>query len=285
VAAPGASPRLGVVGSCNVDLVVRCRRLARPGETVLGDDVVRLPGGKGANQASAAARLGADVSLVACVGNDESGEWLLGELRARGARVDLVQRSSRATGTAFITVDDRGENEIVVSSGANADLSLVDVDLGRFDVVLAQMEIAESIVDDAAARSRTFVLNVAPARPVRGDTLAHCAVVIANEAEAESLELTSIEHCVVTMGERGAVHYAWGREVVRVVAPRVVPVDTVGAGDVFCAAYALQFALGASPGDALRFSVVAGTLATLAQGAQGALPTRQEVAAWLARAS
>ena len=285
MAAPGSSPRLGVVGSCNVDLVVRCRRLARPGETVLGDDVVRLPGGKGANQAAAAARLGADVSLVTCVGNDESGEWLLGELQTRGARVDLVQRSSRATGTAFITVDDLGENEIVVSSGANADLSLVDVDLGRFDVVLAQMEIAESIVDAAAARSRTFVLNAAPARPVSGDTLANCAVVIANEAEAESLELTSIEHCVVTMGDRGAVHYARGREVVRVVAPRVVPVDTVGAGDVFCAAYALQFALGASPSDALRFSVVAGTLATLARGAQGALPTRKEVAAWLARAS
>lgn len=283
--AAGARPRLGVIGSCNVDLIVRCRRLARPGETVVGDDVVRLPGGKGANQAAAGARLGADTSLLCCVGDDESGAWLLGELRDLGVRDDLVQRSPRPTGTAFITVDDSGENEIVVSLGANADLSLNDVDLGAFDVVLSQLEIADSIVAAAAPRSRTFILNVAPAQAVSPDTLARCAVVIANEVEAESLELSSIECCVVTMGERGAAHYAFGREVARSAAPHVVPVDTVGAGDVFCAAYALQFALGASPRDALRFSVVAGTLATLAQGAQGALPTHEEVVAWLAGAS
>jgi len=279
----GASARLGVIGSCNVDLIVRCRHLARPGETVLGDDVVRLPGGKGANQASALARLGADVSLLCCVGDDENGEWLLRGLRESGVHDDLVRRSSRPTGTAFITVDDAGENEIVVSPGANADLDLVDVDFGRFDVVLAQLEVAESIVALAARRSRTFILNVAPARPVGPETLAHCAVVIANEVEAESLELSGIERCVVTMGERGAAHYCFGREVARCVAPRVEPVDTVGAGDVFCAAYALQFALGASPREALRFSVVAGSLATLASGAQGALPTQDEVIAWLAR--
>ncbi|MGD0054489.1 MAG: ribokinase [Acidimicrobiales bacterium] len=282
---PDAGPRLGVIGSCNVDLIVRCRRLARPGETVVGDDVVRLPGGKGANQAAALAALGADVSLLCSVGQDEDGEWLLRALRGRGVNVDLVRRSPRPTGAAFITVDDAGENEIVVSLGANADLELGDVDLGRFDVVLAQLEIAESIVAAAAQRSPTFVLNAAPARPVSAETLAHCAVVIANEVEAESLELSGIEHCVVTMGERGAAHYALGREVARCVAPRVTPVDTVGAGDVFCAAYALQFARGASALDALRFAVVAATLATRAQGAQGALPTREEVDAALARAS
>jgi ribokinase len=285
VVATGARPRLGVIGSCNVDLIVRCRRLARPGETVMGDDVMRLPGGKGANQAAALARLGADVSLACCVGDDESGEWLLRELRHAGVRDDLVQRSSRPTGTAFITVDDGGENEIVVSSGANADLNLGDVDVEGFDVVLAQLEIAETIVDAAARRSRAFILNVAPARAVNPETLSRCAVVIANEVESEALDLSKIERCVVTMGERGAAHYAFGRETARSVAPPVVAVDTVGAGDVFCAAYALQFALGASPNDALRFSVVAGTLATLAQGAQGALPTREEVVEWLGRAS
>lgn len=278
-------PRLGVVGSCNVDLVVRCRQLARPGETVLGDDVVRLSGGKGANQAAAAARLGADVSLIAALGDDESGEWLLSELRRHGVRENLIQRSSRPSGTAFITVDDAGENEVVVSPGANSDLSLSGVDLGVFDVVLAQMEVSATVLDEAAASSRHFILNVAPARPVAPETLARCAVVIANEVEAASFDVASLEHCVVTLGSRGAVHYARGTEIARVSAPLVKPVDTVGAGDVFCAAYALQWALGVSPDQALKFAVTAGALATLALGAQGSLPTREEVESWLARAS
>jgi ribokinase len=258
--------------------------LARPGETVLGDDVVRLSGGKGANQAAAAARLGADVSLIAAVGNDESGEWLLSKLRGHGVRDDLVQRSIRPSGTAFITVDDHGENEVVVSPGANADLELSGIDLGIFDVVLAQMEVAPSVLDEAAVSSRHFILNVAPARAVNPKTLARCAVVIANELEAASFDVASLENCVVTLGSRGAVHYALGNEVARAAAPVVEPIDTVGAGDVFCAAYALQWALGVSPFDALRFATTAGALATLALGAQGSLPTRQEVDSWLARA-
>ena len=278
------APRLGVVGSCNVDLVVRCRRLARPGETVLGDDVVRLSGGKGANQAAAAARLGANVSLIAAVGHDESAEWLLDTLRGVGVHDELISRSSRPTGTAFITVDDRGENEIVVSRGANADLDLADVDLEPFDVVLASMEVAASVLDDAASRSRHFILNVAPAAPVNPETLDRCAVVIANEGEAESLSLTSIEHCVVTMGAKGAVHFKHGREVARVAAPVIDPVDTVGAGDVFCAAYAVMWARGWPARDVLAYAVTAGALATLALGAQGALPTHEEVTTWLARA-
>jgi ribokinase len=279
-----ARPRLGVVGSCNVDLVVRCRHLARPGETVLGDDVVRLSGGKGANQAAAAARLGADVSLIGAVGNDESGEWLLGELRAHGVRDELMQRSVRPSGTAFITLDDHGENEVVVSPGANADLDLSGIDLGQFDVVLAQMEVAPSVLDEAAMSSRHFILNVAPARVVDPATLSRCAVVIANEREAAFFDLASLEHCVVTLGSRGAVQYARGKEVARASAPEVEVIDTVGAGDVFCAAYALQWALAATAHDALRFATTAGALATLALGAQGSLPTRGEVDSWLARA-
>jgi ribokinase len=279
-----ARPRIGVVGSCNVDLVVRCRQLARPGETVLGDDVVRLSGGKGANQAAAAARLGADVSLIAAVGNDESGAWLLDQLRARGVRDDLIQRSTRPSGTAFITVDDLGENEVVVSPGANVDLDLSGIDLGKFDVVLAQMEVAPSVLDEAAVSSRHFILNVAPARAVEPETLARCAVVIANEREAAFFDVAALESCVVTLGSRGAVHFAFGEEVARAPAPVVEAIDTVGAGDVFCAAYALQWALGTSPLDALRFATTAGAFATLALGAQGSLPTKEEVDSWLARA-
>jgi ribokinase len=280
-----AAPRLGVVGTCNVDLVVRTRRLARPGETVLGDDVVRLAGGKGANQAVAAARLGAHVTLMAALGDDDSGRWLLENLREHGVGVDRIQWSSRPTGTAFITLDDAGENEIVVSLGANRDLDLSGIDLEAFDVVLAQTEVKASVIEDAVARSARCIVNVVLAEGIGRETLARCAVVIANEIEAAALDPASLEHLVVTLGSGGAVRYQRGRERARASALDVVPIDTVGAGDVFCAAYAVQFASGASDADALRIAAAAGSLATLALGAQGALPTQDDVAASLARPS
>ncbi|MEI6710688.1 MAG: ribokinase, partial [Actinomycetota bacterium] len=268
-----SGPRVGVVGSCNVDLVVRGATLPRPGETIVGEDVVRLPGGKGANQAVAAATLGAQVSLLAAVGRDETGEFMIASLRAQGVDVGHVQRSDRPTGTAFITLDQNGQNQIVVAPGANADLSLEGIDLGGFDVVVAQMEISATVVADAANRSKRFILNVAPAGPVAPAVLNQCAVVIANEIEIELFDVAQLADCIVTLGARGAVHYQKGREVLRVGAPRVEVVDTVGAGDVFCAAYAVQLARHASADDALRFAVTAGALATRGVGAQGALPT------------
>lgn len=273
-----------MVGSCNVDYVVRAVRLPRPGETVLGGDVERFAGGKGANQAAAGARLGATTSLVASVGNDDEGEWLLDGLGARGVDLTHVQRSRRATGTAFITIDAVGENQIVVAPGANTELDLVGVDLTLYDVVLAQLEIAPSVVAQAATRATRFVLNAAPVVDVDADTLARCAVVIVNEHEAESLDLATLEHCVVTLGSRGAARYTRGRLVARAEAARVETLDTVGAGDVFCAAYAVALARGESDEDCLRFASVAGSLATRQPGAQGALPTEEEVTAWLARA-
>jgi len=273
-------PRLAVVGSANVDLVVRAAALPRPGETVLAGDVERLPGGKGANQAAAAARLGADVTLLAAVGDDAAGEWLVEGLVALGVDVTRVQRSARPTGTAFITVAPSGDNQIVVSSGANDTLDVASADLGSFDVVLAQMEVGPRVVADAAARSTRFVLNAAPVAGLDADTLAACSVVIANEVEAAALDTALLEHCVVTLGGRGAVHLTRGREVARATALDVRPVDTVGAGDVFCAAYAIAYAEGVEAGAALRFAVAAGSLATLGRGAQGALPTRADVEAW-----
>ncbi len=275
--------RLGVVGSANVDVVVRCVALPRPGETIVGSDPIRLPGGKAANQAAALAALGVDTTLIACVGTDEAGDWLLGNLEQRCVRTSLMQRSEVPTGTAFITVDERGENIIVVARGANACLTVDDITFDDFDVVLAQMEVDASIVDAVALRARRLILNVAPAREVAPETLARCAVVIANEHEAERLTIADLAHCVVTLGAKGAVHYAHGVEVARVAPPTVTVVDTVGAGDVFCAAYAAQFASGASPLDALAFAVTAGALATQALGAQGALPTTEEVVACQSR--
>ncbi len=278
-------PRLAVVGSLNVDVVVHVARLPQPGETVMGGDVARFAGGKGANQAAAAARLGARTTMVGAVGDDEAGSWLVEELASRGVDVSRVSRRARPTGTALITVDDRGENVIVVAPGANGDVAIPDVGLEEFDVVLAQLETPLAVVDEVARRARSFVLNVAPSASVDPATLARCAVVIANETEAATLDLASLAHCIVTLGARGAVHYHFGREVARASALVVDTVDTVGAGDVFCAAYATQYARGVEPREALRFAAAAGSLATRAPGAQGALPTRTEVESWLARVS
>jgi ribokinase len=269
----------------NTDLVVRCGELPRPGETVLASDVERLPGGKGGNQAAALARLGVDTAMVSCVGRDELGDWLLATLSGQGADVSLVQRSNRPTGTAFITIDEAGENQIVVSRGANAGLDLAHVDLDPFDVVLAQMEVSADVVDELARRTSSLVLNVAPARHVAPTTLLRCAVVIANELEAQSLEMRELAHCIVTMGSRGATHYSFGEVVVEASPPEVDVVDTVGAGDVFCAAYASRYLAHDNPAVALQFAVTAGAMATQALGAQGSLPTTKEVQQWLARAS
>lgn len=278
-----SGPRVGVVGSCNVDYVVRVAHLARRGETVQGADVVRLPGGKGANQAVAAARLGASVDMIGCVGGDADAEVVLATLREAGVSTDLVSRSARPTGAAYISVDDEGENTIVLSPGANVDLNVSNSALESYDVVLAQLEVPPAAVAEAASRARRLVLNAAPVVAIDEDLLGQCAVVIVNEVEAASLDLARLGHAVITLGERGAVHLRFAREVARVTAPRVTALDTVGAGDAFCAAYAVRYALGADAYDALSYAVVAGALATRASGAQGSLATDEEVRTWLAR--
>ena len=277
--------RVAVVGSANTDFVLRCNALPRPGETVLAGEVERLPGGKGANQATALAQFSVDSFMVACLGNDGEGDRLLETLIARGVNVSLVQRGSRTSGMAFITVDGRGENEIVVSPGANHELDVTRVDLENFDAVLAQMEVSADLVEELARRSFQLILNVAPWRDVPESTLSRCAVVVANELEAQSLDTSRLAHCVVTRGSRGAVHYSFGRVVAEVGAPHVEVVDSVGAGDVFCAAYTARYLHKDSPEVALRFAVTAASLATRACGAQGSLPTTEEVRTWLARAS
>ena len=275
---------VGVVGSANVDLVVRVAALPRPGQTVLGGDVERRSGGKGANQAVAAAAAGADVVLFARLGDDESGRWLARQLEACGVALGGVGPSALPTGVALITVEEGGENTIVVAPGANAELDLAGIDLGAFDVVVAQLEVGDDALRQATA-ARRLVLNVAPARPVPPEVLAAAAVVVANETEAEALDLAALPSVVVTRGAAGAVHYRHGREVARAAPPAVDVVDTVGAGDVFCATYAVRRAAGDDDAAALRYAVTAGALATRARGAQGAVPTTEEVNAWLARAS
>lgn len=273
------TPRVAVVGSCNVDVVVSVHRLAQPGETVLGADPVRLPGGKGANQAVAARRWGSPTFLVAHVGEDADGTWALDNLRSAGVDVSACQRVPRSTGVAYITVDDRGENQIVVAPGANATLRVPA--LPPVDVVLAQLEIALEPVEEALNFGVPLVLNASPAGRASTSVLERCAVVVVNEHEAKELDLSVLDHCVVTSGSRGASLWRHGAHVLTIPAPRVAAVDTVGAGDVFCATYALEWARGEDPEVALRRAVYAGARATTQPGAQGALPTREEILEWI----
>ncbi len=274
-------PRIGVVGSANVDLVARCEALPRPGETVMASSLARLPGGKGANQAAALAALGAEVTFVGCVGADESGDWILSGLAARGVDVARAVRRDVATGTALIAVDASGENLIVVAPGANDALTPEALDLAGLDLVLCQLEVPVAVVEAVVARATATVLNRAPARALPPETLAGCRAIVANEHETRSLPLAELAHVVVTRGAEGASRLERGTEVAHAGSPRVTPVDTVGAGDVFCAAYALGLAEGWDLDETLRFAVAAGALATLAPGAQGSLPTRKEVEACL----
>ena len=273
---------VGVVGSANVDLVVRVRSLPLAGETVLGEDLQQFSGGKGANQASACATLGASTSFIGCVGTDGNGEWLRSQLAQRGVQTDLVQRSARPTGTALIEVDDGGENTIVVAQGANAELELVSGSLQGFDVVLAQLEVPLETVIAAANESTCFILNAAPSRDLPQSLLDLCDVVIVNETEAAFVRPDQVKRLVVTLGAKGAVFYEDGLEVASAAPPSVTPIDTVGAGDTFCGAFALKYAQGATPKEVLEYAVTAGALATLGVGAQGSLPTNEEVMKWLA---
>ena len=276
-----STPRVGVVGGANVDLIASCEELPTPGATILARSLRQLPGGKGANQAVALAALGAVTSFIGCLGVDENGRWLARHLADRGVSTDLMTYSATHTGVALIPVDDAGENMIIVVPGANAEISLSTTPLEDFDVVLAQLESPLDVVTEAARRSRAFVLNAAPRRAIPLDLATSCDVIIVNEIEATALDLSVLEHCVVTLGARGAVTFCRGREVASATPPSVDVLDTVGAGDAFCAAYTLQFAMGASLDDALRYAVVAGALATRGVGAQGALPTDEEVREWL----
>jgi ribokinase len=270
-------PHLTVVGSVNLDLVARTERLPRPGETVTGATFTQIPGGKGANQAVAAARLGAQVSLVACVGDDDFARAALAGLQQAGVNLDHVKRSGRTTGVALITVDANGENEIVVAPGANADLRPEDLNLPDCDAVLCQLEIPIETVEAAAdTASADFYLNAAPAKP--GAPAADLTVV-------NRYELEGLEHrdglVAVTDGASGAVLLDGGTEVARATPPPVTAVDGTAAGDAFTACLVVSLMEGRDREEALRRACVAGALAASRFGAQTSLPTAQEVDALL----
>jgi len=270
-----AAPRLTVVGSINLDLVVRSERLPQPGETVSGARFSRIPGGKGANQAVAAARLGAEVALIGCVGRDELADSALAGLREGGVEERWLVRDA-PTGIALITVDAAGETTIVVAPGANAELRPEDLTLGGAGAVLCQQEIPPETVARAAELAPRFFLNAAPAR----DGAPEAELTVVNRLELEAL---GPRHGLValTRGAEGAVLLEDGEEVARATPPAVEAVDGTAAGDAFTACLVVSLLEGRPRDESLRRACAAGALAASRFGAQTSLPTAEEVDAIL----
>jgi ribokinase len=267
-------PRITVVGSVNLDLVVRVPTLPRPGETVGGGTFARVAGGKGANQAVACARLGADVTLIAAVGRDPAAEEALAGLREARVALQLVE-SDEHTGVALIQVDARGETTIAVAPGANGSLGAVE--LPEHDAVLCQLEVPDAAVLSAwEGAAGTFCLNAAPARPVGVDP----DLTVVNRLELDVLA-RSDGLVAVTLGAEGAVLLEDGEEVARAAPPPVHAVDGTAAGDAFTACLLVSLLEGRAEDEALARACAAGALAASRFGAQPSLPTAAEVDALL----
>jgi ribokinase len=261
---------LTVVGSINLDLVARVNVLPRPGETVSGTSFERFPGGKGANQAVAAARLGAAVRMVGAVGRDSLADEALAGLEA--ARVQLDVARTGTTGIALILVADDGENQIVVIPGANAEVR----PQSPGGAVLCQLEVPDAVVDAAAREASFFALNAAPARPVELEP----DLLIVNELEHEVVSRGKL--VAVTYGAEGAALFEDGREVARARPPKVDAVDGTAAGDAFAACLVVSLLEGRSREESLVRACAAGAIAASRLGAQPSLPDAQELEAILA---
>jgi len=278
-----AGPRITVVGSANLDLVAFTERLPRPGETLAANDFERVPGGKGANQAVAAARLGADVRFVGCVGDDEHGRLALAGLEEADVDLGGLRRVDEPTGIAMIVVDGSADNQIVVVPGANAKLRPDDVSTEGADGVLVQLEIPLESVARATEADAFVCLNAAPARAVPDEILARCDLIVANSLELDALGSTPLGPLfAVTLGAQGALLLEGGEEVARATPPPVTAVDGTAAGDAFCACLAVSLLEGRDREEALRRACAAGAIAASRPGAQPSLPTMDEVDAILA---
>lgn len=297
-------PKITVVGSLNMDLIVRTPRIPSSGETIIGSGFHTAPGGKGANQAVAAARLGAQVSMVGRVGKDEFAATLLENLTLANVNTQFVIQDPEApTGVALIEVDDSGENSIVVASGANMRVTSLDVDAAQeaiyaADLLLLQLEIPLKTVLQAAVLAKRknviVVLNPAPARKLTSELLNLVDILIPNETEtalltglpvgsqseiwvaASSLLTSGVKTVILTLGENGALLSQEGKND-KFPAFQVNPVDTTAAGDAFVGGFAVALAEGKSVTEAIRWGNAAGALATTKLGAQPSLPMRQDV--------
>lgn len=277
------SVTINVIGSINLDIVASGAPLPRAGQTVTGASLAYHPGGKGANQALAAARLGANVAMFGAVGDDGSADQALALLRAGGVDLTGVKVCAGVpTGVALIAVSPEGENQIVVAAGANLDV-VYEAALPTANATLCQLEIPIPTIEAIAANVKGFfAINLAPAQSVSQTVLNRADLIIVNETEAafygDALKgLTGL--VVVTLGGEGAIMYQPSGDTLRAKPPAVTPVDTTGAGDTFVGALLVALLEGQSQQDALTFACAAGAAATLTPGAQPSLPDRPSVLA------
>lgn len=244
---------LTVLGSINLDIIATAERLPTAGETIGGGILSRQPGGKGANQAAAAARLGGSARMIGAVGTDDAGREMLDALTSAGVEVADVARRSTPTGTALIVVDSDGENQIVVCPGANAEVGLDGVAFAEDEILLSQLEVGLDVVIEAARRHPGFfALNAAPAQPLPAELIQRCDLVIVNETEYQLIpELSDARLVAVTYGKDGSALFRDGKEVARAAGLRATVVNTIGAGDAFCAAFVMGLRDGLSDEQAL----------------------------------
>ena len=293
-----------VVGSLNMDLVVRAPHMPAPGETIIGSDFRTIPGGKGANQAVAAAKLGAQVSMVGRVGDDDFGRAQLRNLGQLGIDTRYITVDpDAATGIALITLDASGQNSIVIAAGANMHLTVADIDaaqeiIAQADVLVCQLESPLEAVEHAIALAHScgvkVILNPAPARKLSPETLSKVDFLIPNESEtailtgmevtdvpsakkaADHLRQQGVGIVILTLGEKGALLVGPSEEMY-IPAYEVEVVDTTAAGDAFVGGFAVALAEGENLANAVRFANAAGALTVTRLGAQPSLPTRKEV--------
>lgn len=278
--------RITVVGSINLDYVATCASLPRAGETVTGATLARHPGGKGANQALAARKLGAEVSMIGRVGDDEMALPATALLEAYGVELGgVVTDADAPTGVALISVDAHGENQITVAAGANHNVMPEQLPARIETPLIVQLELPIETVEAAVGRATEFVcVNLAPAAPVSDAMLRRADLIVVNETEA-AFYGDALHHgggrVVVTKGARGAAMYLRGVEMAWATPPQISAVDAVGAGDAFVGAITVALLEGMEPQDALEFACAAGAVACTRAGAQSSLATRDEVEALL----
>lgn len=291
-----------IVGSANMDIVFAVDRIPKPGETLIADSAAKYPGGKGLNQAVAAARAGAVTTFIGAVGPDDNGRALTATMKDAAIVTDRLRATTDLsaageTGQAFIVVDGSGENTIIVASGANASVtSLTPPDVAVLEksaVVLMQLELPMAVVQETAQLAHdagaVVILNAAPAGELPDDLVAVLDMLIVNEHEAcvitgiDDLEAASgslagqVNRLVVTLGSKGSVLYEAGTELARVAAPKVAALDTTGAGDTFCGALCAALAEGLGFVDAAAFASVAASLSVQKLGAVPSIPSRAEI--------
>jgi ribokinase len=298
------SKKIVVVGSCNTDMVIKADRLPVPGETILGGTFFMNPGGKGANQAVAASRMGGNVTLISKTGNDVFGKQSVMLYTAENIKTDFIYSDPKhPSGVALITVDSQGENCIVVASGANASLSPSDIDkasaeIESSDIVLMQLEIpietVEYVAEMASKKGIKVILNPAPARALSDNLLKNLYIIIPNKSEAEILsgiKVSDIESAkqaadiisakgvdivVITLGSQGALIKEYN-EYLFVEAFKVDALDTTAAGDTFCGAFCVGLSEGRSIPEAVKLAARAAAITVTRMGAQASIPYRSEL--------